>query len=465
MILSAKLLDQNIEDQLAEMQIIDEENKANRCRIELYKFSLANAHALKEPNFVPIFKNGNPLGGIMDISIAVSKNLVASVGADKYLRIWEYSMKKSSPMITTTLPSDSLESNYKQLSWYFSKEVMNSVSIHPMGLQLAVGTREGIKVFYIIEDEIKLGLEIHGKMWLWIRYSNGGHYIAAGNGSSISIIDPYTFETIYTLIGHPSTVRFLKWNESDSHLLSNCNHGSNYGWWSNFDVYKNRSSMGDHFEPERIEFNVKYLTVHSVVYDEEYDICCYSTSDGKITWMTTKNGWKVYLELLPYDNTEITSLWLAKNLQVLFAGTSKGSVRVYLWPIMWRANSDIVPEYAEFNIHTSKVTTIEISYDKRFIVSSSDDGSIFFSKVREFSNGIDFNTNVSNIQNADPLKKRQYYQSQKWKVHLHMNSLSLVFKSALQTKAHQIQELKYYQEERSSPANQFADEINNLNAK
>ena len=223
--------------------------------------------------------------------------------------------------------------------------------------------------------------------------------------------------------------------------------------------------MGDHFEPERIEFNVKYLTVHSVVYDEEYDICCYSTSDGKITWMTTKNGWKVYLELLPYDNTEITSLWLAKNLQVLFAGTSKGSVRVYLWPIMWRANSDIVPEYAEFNIHTSKVTTIEISYDKRFIVSSSDDGSIFFSKVREFSNGIDFNTNVSNIQNADPLKKRQYYQSQKWKVHLHMNSLSLVFKSALQTKAHQIQELKYYQEERSSPANQFADEINNLNAK
>ena len=46
-----------------------------------------------------------------------------------------------------------------------------------------------------------------------------------------------------------------------------------------------------------------------------------------------------------------------------------------------------------------------------------------------------------------------------------MNSLSLVFKSALQTKAHQIQELKYYQEERSSPANQFADEINNINAK
>jgi len=40
---------------------------------------------------------------------------------------------------------------------------MESVSIHPMGLQLAVGTREGVKIFYILEDTIKLGLEIHGK--------------------------------------------------------------------------------------------------------------------------------------------------------------------------------------------------------------------------------------------------------------------------------------------------------------
>lgn len=71
------------------------------------------------------------------------------------------------------------------------------------------------------------------------------------------------------------------------------------------------------------------------------------------------------------------------------------------------------------------------------------------------------------------MKKRQYYQAQKWKVHLHMNSLSLVFKSALDDKAHQLQELKYkaenlkayYQEERNATANRFAEEINGLNNK
>lgn len=53
-----------------------------------------------------------------------------------------------------------------------------------------------------------------------------------------------------------------------------------------------------------------------------------------------------------------------------------------------------------------------------------------------------------------------------------MNSLSMVFKTALEDKAHQIQELKYkaenlksyYQEERNATANRFADEINSLNA-
>lgn len=163
MVLSARVLDQNIEDQLKELQINDDDNKHLRSRIELYRFSLADAYALKDADFKPIFKNGNPLGSILDISVAVSKNLIASVGEDKYLRIWEYSIKNSDTILTSSLSTDSIDTKYRQLSSYFSKEMMNSVSVHPMGLQLAVGTREGVKVFYIVEDTIKLCLEIHGK--------------------------------------------------------------------------------------------------------------------------------------------------------------------------------------------------------------------------------------------------------------------------------------------------------------
>jgi WD40 repeat protein len=386
MVLSAKVLDQNIEDQLKEMQIYDEESREKRCRTELYRFNLADAYSLKDPDFRPIFKNGNPLGPIIDISISVSKNILATVGADKYLRIWEYSIANTSNIITSNLSSDSKETNYSQLSCFFSKEVLNSVSLHPMGFQLAVGTREGVKIFFIIEDGLKIALEIHGKNCYCVRYSNGGHFLAAGNGNLISIIDPYTFQTIFTQIGHLHPVRFLRWTESDSHLLSKSNHGTLN---SNFEIYRASDLNSKRVEPDRFEFNVKYMTVNSFVYDEEYDLCCYSTSDCKMTLMNTKHVSKTYLVIgrLNYVNHidtefEITSLYLAKNLQVMFAGTSYGSVKVYNWPIMNEINDmDQDPEYAEFYIHAAKVTAFEVTYDKRYLISSAEDGSVFFLKI------------------------------------------------------------------------------------
>lgn len=44
----------------------------------------------------------------MDISVATSKNVVASIGADKYIRIWEYSIKNSY-LITSNQDSETVE--------------------------------------------------------------------------------------------------------------------------------------------------------------------------------------------------------------------------------------------------------------------------------------------------------------------------------------------------------------------
>jgi WD40 repeat protein len=102
---------------------------------------------------------------------------------------------------------------------------------------MAAGFKEGIKIYYLLEDEIKICLELPGKVCNCIKYSNGGHYLAAGNGNVITIIDPYTFEIKYLLHGHPNSLRILNWTDSDSHLISVCNNGSVYGWSSNFDLY------------------------------------------------------------------------------------------------------------------------------------------------------------------------------------------------------------------------------------
>jgi WD40 repeat protein len=124
-----------------------------------------------------------------------------------------------------------------QISSVRSKDPVFCIAVHPMGLQIAAGFKEKLKIFYLLEDEVKAAIEYVSKICLCAKYSNGGQYLAAANGNLIQIIDPYTFEIKYQLTGHPSFVRILQWNESDSMLLSVCNNGSAYGWTSNFDVY------------------------------------------------------------------------------------------------------------------------------------------------------------------------------------------------------------------------------------
>ena len=42
-----------------------------------------------------VFNNGNIIGGIIDMSIGISKDIIVTVGADKNIRVFEYGGGKS----------------------------------------------------------------------------------------------------------------------------------------------------------------------------------------------------------------------------------------------------------------------------------------------------------------------------------------------------------------------------------
>ena len=136
-------------------------------------------------------------------------------------------------------------------------------------------------------------------------------------------------------------------------LMSVCNNGSAYGWSSNFENYtreskpQKKSITGDDSggQASKIEFIMKNVKIHAMGYDEEFDLLYVSSSDNKLTLYSTDGGKgiKNYMQLFTGADTELTSLLLAKQQSVMFAGTSKGSIRVYLWPILKRKQNNPNP--------------------------------------------------------------------------------------------------------------------------
>lgn len=59
----------------------------------MYQLNLHQLSVLKNVFTLPIkpvFPKGNPVGSIMDMSVAVSKDIIVSAGFDRYMRVFEY---------------------------------------------------------------------------------------------------------------------------------------------------------------------------------------------------------------------------------------------------------------------------------------------------------------------------------------------------------------------------------------
>jgi hypothetical protein len=46
---------------------------------------------------------------------------------------------------------------------------------------LAGGFKDKIRIYYLLEDEVKTAIDIQTKLCLSVKYSNGGQYLAAAN--------------------------------------------------------------------------------------------------------------------------------------------------------------------------------------------------------------------------------------------------------------------------------------------
>lgn len=284
---------------------------------------------------------------VIDIGLAENIELMAFITADKMIKIVEL---------------DNIE---KELSTTVLIRQGLVMDIHPGGTQLAIGFKEGLKVFFVMECELKEVFESYNKQCYCVKYSTKGDRLAASSSSNIVIYDAYTFEQLQHIPAHAANIKTLFWRGRDAFIVSNCVNNNIFVWNT-----RTWDKDFEYFMPD------KNSHITALDYDPELDLLLYST-DESILYMINDKG---TLEVITYHlNPDVISyLLIDKTHKVLYAGTTTGCILVFLWPLML-LKCDI--EYFRIPLHSASIRKIVRTYNDKELVTASDDCTIYINRI------------------------------------------------------------------------------------
>jgi hypothetical protein len=100
----------------------------------------------------------------------------------------------------------------------------------------------------------------------------------------------------------------------------------------------------------------------------------------------------------------VTKILIVNELGTVFMGTSAGRVRAYQWPF-----TDLIKfskSFTEIQLHRTAITQIKITHDFSYLITGSEDGAIFISKITPYSDGMVVND--SSILHTFKVNKKNY---------------------------------------------------------
>lgn len=119
---------------------------------------------------------------ILDICSLPTKKLILVLSGDKRIKAIKYEHVSS-------ISFD------KMLAWqmiFNTNDQPNSLDVHPLTFTVAVGFKDGIKLFHIFSDGMKAAnINFPFKNCECVKYSRFGHLLIAGSINQIMIISPY----------------------------------------------------------------------------------------------------------------------------------------------------------------------------------------------------------------------------------------------------------------------------------
>lgn len=263
---------------------------------------------------------------ITGLDTCIQKSYIATCSLDKTVRIFDF------------------VKNELILLQKFNSEAY-SLALHPTGLYMLVSFAEKLKFMKVLGDKLEEEKDYSIRKCPEVRFSNGGQFFAAVNGTVINVFSSYTLQQLYTLRGHTGRVRCLFWQALDTHLCSVGMDGSVY------------------------EFNV---FTEKKVNDNMVRQCSFSSvvSDGKsIFAVGTDGNLRVFQDSVeqhcfPTGDYAISTLSFGKKLKKLYAGLEDGSLRTYI------SNNLARPEEEMF-LHDEPINRMILNYHENYLIMVS----------------------------------------------------------------------------------------------
>ncbi|NXI39863.1 CFA57 protein, partial [Galbula dea] len=319
----------------------------NTNKNQLYMFPMLSIDHTKEKAAYFVYLNF-PLhsASITGLDISIWKPILATCSLDRSIRIWNYKMN------TLELCKEYREEAY-------------TVSLHPTGLFCLVGFSDKLRFISLLYEDMHVFKEFPVRKCRECSFSNGGHLFAAVSGNVIQIYSSITFENINSLKGHSGKIHAVKWSADDAKVVSCDTHGAVYEW--NLLTGKRES-------------------------ESVLESCIYSSialsSDAKIIFavgsdQTLKEISKSSIQReVPAFDVVYTAVAVSHSGHMVFVGTSLGTIRAMKYPL------PLTRDFNEYQAHAGAVTKMSLTNDDLFLLTASEDGSIFIWKVFDKGSGI-----------------------------------------------------------------------------
>ncbi|GMH81547.1 hypothetical protein TrVE_jg1075 [Triparma verrucosa] len=365
---------------------------SKNCR--LLSFPLGSVdmidEAQAESSFLDIIPGGSHEGSIINTSVCAQKPLLATVGSDRTVRIWNYIKW------------------HCELAQDFHNDEPTAVALHPTGTQVLVALRERIRLYNIMVDELKQFRELPVKGCRELTFCNGGHMFACCLGISISVYSTYEynaqtgFQNILSVSGHLSPVKRVLFSPDDSIMYSCGMDGNVWGW----NVMNPQNPRIDDInmlnKPTSYTGMVAEFSTKDGDKEKRWNrvaVCGTENYFVELSWQEdVKDSYAVKNIVLGDDPRDcITCLALSKSKKYLFAGTSGGNILSYDWPLdsekplnrVYRAHQYKTSAGAGGSVDIRGITSMEISHDDSYLFSTAEDGTVFVIGLQIVDRGLD----------------------------------------------------------------------------